>query len=153
MPPGFTRAFADRLDRCTALRVREAEDGDLLEQGTVLVAPGGRNMVFRPSRDEVEVRLADPVPGEHYVPSVDRMFVSCSEVFGPRMLGVVLTGMGNDGSKGVVAVKAAGGQVLAEAEETAVIFGMPREAIATGKVDKVLPLDRIGSEIISRCGA
>ncbi len=152
MPPGFTRAFAERLNRLSAFAIKEAEDGDLLRRGKVLIAPGGRNMAFQAVGDEIAIRVVDPVPGEHYVPSVDRMFVSCSEVFGPRLLGVVLTGMGNDGSKGVRAIKSAGGQVLAEAEDTAVIFGMPREAIATGLVDKVVPLDRMAGEIMLRCG-
>ncbi len=152
MPPGFTRTFAERLNRSSVFEIKEAEDGDLLQRGKVLIAPGGRNMVFREEADEVVVSLKDPVPAENYIPSVDRMFASCSELFGPHLLGVVLTGMGNDGSKGVKAIKAAGGQVLAEAEVSAVIFGMPREAIATGMVDKVVPLDRMPGEIMQRCG-
>jgi len=109
-------------------------------------------MIFQEEADRVMVSLVDPVPTENYIPSVDRMFVSCSEIFGPRLLGVILTGMGNDGSKGVKAIKAAGGQVLAESEGSAVIFGMPKEAIATGMVDKVVSLDRIPGEIMQRCG-
>lgn len=152
MPPGFTRTFAERLNRLSVFEIKEAEDGDLLQRGKVLIAPGGRNMLLRAVADEVAISLANPVPAENYVPSVDRMFVSCSEIFGPHLLGVVLTGMGNDGSKGVRAIKAAGGQVLAESEDSAVIFGMPKEAIATGLVDKVVPLDRMPREIMLRCG-
>lgn len=151
MPPGFTRTFAERLDRTSILEVKEAEDGDLLESGKVLIAPGGRNMLFRTVSDTVEVEIADPEPTENYVPSVDAMFRSCSRVFGPHLLGIVLTGMGNDGAKGVRAIKAAGGRVFAESEESAVIFGMPREAIATGMVDKVVRLDRIPEEISTFC--
>jgi two-component system chemotaxis response regulator CheB len=152
MPPGFTRTFAERLNRLSVFEIKEAEDGDLLQRGKVLIAPGGRNMLLRTVADEIAVSLANPVPAENYVPSVDRMFVSCSEIFGPHLLGVVLTGMGNDGSKGVRAIKAAGGQVLAESEDSAVIFGMPKEAIATGLVDRVVPLDKMQREIMLRCG-
>jgi two-component system chemotaxis response regulator CheB len=151
MPSGFTRAFAERLNRSSVFEIKEAEEGDLLQRGKVLIAPGGRNMLFREDADSVVVSLQDPYPAEHYIPSVDRMFTSCAGLFGPHLLGVVLTGMGNDGSKGVKAIKAAGGQVLAEAEDSAVIFGMPREAIATGLVDKVLTLERMPGEIMHRC--
>jgi two-component system, chemotaxis family, protein-glutamate methylesterase/glutaminase len=152
MPAGFTRTFAERLNRSSVFEIKEAADGDILQQGKILIAPGGRNMIFKEEAGQVRVALADPVPTENYIPSVDRMFASCSEIFGKHLLGVVLTGMGNDGSKGVKAIKACGGQVLAESEDSAVIFGMPREAIATGMVDKVLSLDQIPGEIMQRCG-
>jgi len=152
MPPGFTRTFAERLNKLSVFEIKEAENGDLLLPGRVLIAPGGRNMVFQRISDGVGVRIVEPKSGENYIPSVDQMFDSCSLIFGPHLLGIVLTGMGNDGCRGVKAIKAAGGQVLAESEETAVIFGMPREAIATGVVDKVVPLDRMPGEIMERCG-
>ncbi len=98
------------------------------------------------------VQLVEPGPKENYLPSVDRMFQSGSEVFGPKLLGVVLTGMGNDGSIGVCAIKKAGGQVLSESEDSAVIFGMPRAAIATGMVDAVVSLEKMTDEILVRCG-
>jgi two-component system chemotaxis response regulator CheB len=152
MPSGFTRTFADRLDRTSAFEVAEARDGDPVRAGRALIAPGGKNMVFQRRDGEVTVRLLDPEPKENYLPSVDKMFQSGAEVFGPQLLGVVLTGMGNDGSLGVRAIKEAGGQVLSESEESAVIFGMPRAAIATGLVDAIVPLDRIPDEILVRCG-
>lgn len=152
MPPGFTRTFAERLNRISSFDVAEASDGDRVLRGKALIAPGGSNMVFRKKDGEVTVRIIAREPNDNYLPSVDKMFVSCAEVFGPRILGVVLTGMGNDGSRGVLAIKQAGGQVLAEAEESAVIFGMPRAAIATGMVDAALPLDRMHEEILARCG-
>lgn len=152
MPAGFTRAFAERLNRISAITVLEARDGDPVLPGTALIAPGGRNMVFQQSDGEVRVRLLEPQATDHCIPSVDRMFQSCAELFGPRMLGVVLTGMGSDGSRGVLAIKEAGGQVVSESEETAVIFGMPRAAIATGMVDAVVPLEKISEEIMIRCG-
>ncbi len=151
MPPGFTRAFAERLNRSSVFEIREAANGDLLQPGRALVAPGGRNMVFQKISGNVAARIVEPDPGDSYVPSVDRMFSSCSGIFGPHLLGIVLTGMGNDGRNGVRDIKAAGGQVLAESEDSAVIFGMPREAIATGVVDKIVPLDGIPGEIMQRC--
>ena len=152
MPAGFTRAFADRLNRSTAMEVREAKDGDLVMPGRVLIAPGERNMVFQATNGGVVAKVVDPSPQDRYIPSVDAMFISLAEIYGPKLVAVVLTGMGNDGSRGVRAVKSAGGQVLAEAEESAVVFGMPREAIATGLVDKVASLDRMAREIVLRCG-
>jgi len=152
MPTGFTRAFADRLNRSTAMEVREAKDGDRVLPGRVLIAPGGRNMIFQARNGDVIAKVVDPSPEDRYIPSVDAMLISLAEIYGPKLVAVILTGMGNDGSRGVKAVKNAGGQVLAEAEESAVVFGMPREAIATGLVDKVAPLERMGREIILRCG-
>ncbi|MHC1698510.1 MAG: chemotaxis response regulator protein-glutamate methylesterase [Geobacteraceae bacterium] len=152
MPSGFTRTFAERLNRTSALEVVEACDGDQLRPGCVLIAPGGKSMAFRKVDGCVTVQLLDPDPGENYLPSVDRMFQSGSEVFGSKFLGVVLTGMGTDGSVGVRAIKKAGGQVLSESEDSAVIFGMPRAAIATGVVDAIVPLEKMTDEILMRCG-
>ncbi len=152
MPPGFTRAFAERLNKFTALDVKEAENGDLLAPDRVLIAPGGRNLVFRRTGDEVVAQIVEPSPDQRYTPSVDAMFRSASEIFGPSLLGVVLTGMGNDGSRGVRLLSERGGKVIAESEETSVVFGMPKEAIASGCVDAVVPLHGICREIFRRCG-
>lgn len=151
MPATFTRTFADRLNRASGLAVKEARNGDRVEKGTVLLSPGGQNMTFvRGDGGEVVVKLNGPSSEFRYVPSVDAMFISCAEQFDSSMLGVVLTGMGNDGSRGVVAVKEQGGQVIAESEESSVVFGMPKEAIASGAVDKVVPLERVAREILLR---
>jgi two-component system, chemotaxis family, protein-glutamate methylesterase/glutaminase len=152
MPSGFTRTFAERLDRTSAFEVVEACDGDQVRPGRALIAPGGKNMVFRNTDGCVTVQITDPEPTENYLPSVDRMFQSGAEVFGSKLLGVVLTGMGTDGSLGVRAIKKAGGQVLSESEDSAVIFGMPRAAIATGMVDAIVPLEKMTDEILVRCG-
>ncbi len=152
MPQGFTRTFAERLNRLSAFEVKEAADGDRLRPGRVFVAPGGRDIIVQSIADEAFVKTVAPIPSDSFVPSVNRMFISCAGAFGSRLLAVVLTGMGNDGCHGVKAVKAAGGQVVAESESSAVIFGMPREAIATGAVDKVVPLDQMAGEIMVRCG-
>ena len=109
-------------------------------------------MIFQVMNGELVARMSDPSPQDRYIPSVDAMFRSLAEICGPKLIAVVLTGMGNDGSRGVKAVKKAGGQVLAESEESSVVFGMPREAIATGLVDKVTSIDRMAREIVIRSG-
>jgi two-component system chemotaxis response regulator CheB len=152
MPAGFTRTFAERLNRLSSLEVKEAQDGDVLLPGKAFVAPGGYNMVFQRREDSVVVRIVKPAAEDRFVPSVDAMFSSCAELFGRRLLGVVLTGMGNDGRRGVVSIKNAGGQILAESEQTAVVYGMPREAVATGMVDRIVPLDGMAREILLRSG-
>jgi len=140
MPTKFTRAFAERLDRTTQWSVREAEPGDAVTVGTVLIAPGGGSLTVRREGAQLRVDIKPPGHDDRYVPSVDRMFESAARAMGGDLLGVVLTGMGGDGGRGVRALKQAGGRVLAEAPETAVVFGMPEEAIKTGVVDDIVPL-------------
>ncbi|SJZ96959.1 two-component system, chemotaxis family, response regulator CheB [Trichlorobacter thiogenes] len=152
MPAGFTKAFADRLNRTSPFTVREARDGDLVEPGLALIAPGGCNLLLEEAGTEIRARVKPPEASDRYVPSADVLFASCAPLYGNRMLAVVLTGMGNDGSKGVVAVKERGGQVLAESEDSAVVYGMPREAVATGAVDRVVPLPGISQAILASGG-
>lgn len=153
MPPGFTRAFAERLNRISPFTVREAADGEFVEAGVALLAPGGCNLVLEAAGDaSIRARVRPPAATDRYVPSADVLFCSCAPLFGSRMLAVVLTGMGNDGSKGVVEVKNRGGRVLAESEDTAVVYGMPREAVATGCVDRVVPLPGIGQAVLEYGG-
>lgn len=152
MPAGFTRTFAERLNRMLPFDVREATDGEPVLKNTVLVAPGGMNMVTVQVRDQVVVRLKAPLKEEKYIPSVNAMLTSVARVYGSHALAVILTGMGNDGSLGIRKIKEHGGGVLAEAEESAVVFGMPREAIATGLVDKVVHLEQMASKIVEFCG-
>ena len=152
MPAGFTTTFAERLNRSTGFEVREAKDGDQVLPGRVLLAPGGRNLVLLRAGDQTVARVLLPGPKDRYVPSVDALFCSCAEIYKSRMLAVVLTGMGNDGALGVREAKLLGAQVVAEAEESSVVFGMPREAIATGAVDRVVPLDSMVREIVYRSG-
>jgi two-component system chemotaxis response regulator CheB len=148
MPGGFTRMFAERLDRIVGLRVREAQGGEELVPGLALLAPGGSNLVVRRAVDgRVFARLEPPLPTDRRVPSVDRLLVSAAESYGSRLLALVLTGMGDDGSRGIRAARAAGGLTIAEAEESCVVFGMPREAIRTGAVQRVVPLSGIGAAI------
>ena len=152
MPAGFTKAFADRLNRTSLFDIKEAEDGDLVLPGRALIAPGGRNMIFEVCGGQVTARIVAPSESDRYVPSVDVMLQSCAGIYRKRVVAVILTGMGNDGSKGVRVVKEQGGRVIAESEETAVVYGMPREAVATGAVDRCVPLDRVVSEIILQGG-
>lgn len=152
MPAGFTKAFAERLDRTSLFEVKEAEDGDLVLPGRVLIAPGGRNMVFEVCGGQVTARIVAPSKSDRYIPSVDVMLMSCAGIYRKRVAAVILTGMGNDGSAGVRSIKEHGGYVIAESEETAVVYGMPREAVATGVVDRCVPLDRVVPEILIQGG-
>ena len=152
MPAGFTRTFAERLNRMLPFEVKEASDGDIISPNQVLVAPGGMNMITVQMLDQVVIRLKSPSKDEKYIPSVNAMLASVARVYGKRALSVVLTGMGNDGSLGVRKAKEAGGVVLAESEESSVVFGMPREAIATGVVDNVVHLDQMAAKILELCG-
>lgn len=147
MPEKFTKTFAERLDRRSGLRVREAADGDEVLAGTAWVAPGQRCMevVSGGGRLRLVVRPANAT--DRYVPSADRLFQSAAIAVGADLCAVVLTGMGDDGREALEAVKAQGGRVIAEAPETAVIFGMPGSAIRTGHVDQVLPLAQIPGAI------
>jgi two-component system chemotaxis response regulator CheB len=151
MPPGFTRSFAERLNKLSALMVREAAAGDRVEPGTVLIAPGGHHLAVSRDRTGLIAGLEPRSSRDMYAPSADRMMISVAEACGPAALGVVLTGMGKDGADGAVAIKKGRGQCLAESEESAVIFGMPQAAIRTGAVDKVLPLSGMAAEIALRC--
>jgi two-component system chemotaxis response regulator CheB len=147
MPEGFTASFAARLDRRTALAAREAQGGEEAAPGTVLVAPGGRHLEIETVAGRPVARVVAADESDRYAPSVDRLFESAAKAFGADLLAVVLTGMGDDGRRGVLAVKESGGRVVAESERTAVIHGMPLQAIRTGAVDEVLPLSEMAAAI------
>jgi two-component system chemotaxis response regulator CheB len=154
MPAKFTRAFAERLGRSSAFTVAEAGDGDLVAAGRVLVAPGGQHLELRRERGTGTLRVALGAPDAggysgHYCPSIDRLFTSAALAMPRRLCGVVLTGMGNDGAAGVQAVKAAGGVTIAESEMTAVIYGMPRAAVATGSIDVSMGLSEIAPRLVA----
>jgi len=147
MPAGFTRGFAERLDRLTPLRVREAEGGEDLEPGLALIAPGGCHLELQKRGSRVVTRVEPDDGAARYVPSVDRLFTSAAKQFADKLLAVVLTGMGDDGRKGACQVKDSGGRVIAESEETAVIYGMPKQVVNAGAADMVLPLQEIPAQI------
>jgi two-component system chemotaxis response regulator CheB len=149
IPRGFTRSLAERLDARSAVPVREAADGDLIEPGRVLIAPAGIHTRLRRRSGRVRVVLDDEPREALHRPSADVLMASAAAVYGPRAVGVVLTGMGSDGTEGLRAIREAGGHTLAESEETCVIFGMPKAAAAAGVVSQTVPLDRMAAEILA----
>lgn len=152
MPTGFTKAFAERLNKICKMPVREAANDETVKTGEILIAPGGNHLSFKRSRaGDVVTALLHKKEADKYVPSVDIMFSAAASVWGERTMGVVLTGMGYDGKDGVKMIKEKGGYVIAESEETSIVFGMPESAIATGAVDEVLPLYDIGAKIVKGC--
>lgn len=147
MPPGFTATFAQRLNKYTKFDVKEAEDGEPIRQGVVYVCPGGYSALITGYEKKKVLKLIPRKEGDKFIPSVNEMFTSAAKEFGKMCAGVVLTGMGDDGKKGIEQIKDAGGYTIAESEETAVIFGMPKEAISTGKIDRILPYYLIAMEL------
>ena len=149
IPRGFTKSLAERLDARSAIPVREAHDGEAVEPGSVLIAPAGiHSKVARRGGSVVLVLDEEPRDALHR-PSADVLMVSAAEVYGPLALGVVLTGMGSDGTEGLRAIREKGGLTLAEHEETCVIYGMPKAAIEAGVVHRVVPLERVAGEILA----
>ena len=150
MPDRFTSTFADRLARATAFHAKEAEDGELVTAGHILVAPGRRHMELRRDEDgALRARILGGQGGsDRYTPSIDRLFASVATVCGPSVCGVVLTGMGSDGREGIQAIKRGGGLTLAESADTAVIYGMPQAAVDTGAVDEVLALGAMAGRLV-----
>jgi two-component system chemotaxis response regulator CheB len=147
MPERFTAAFAKRLDSLCQVRVKEAEDGDVLEAGLVLIAPGGHHMTLQRTGTRYTVNIVDGPHVSRHRPSVDVMFRSAAYAAGRNALGIILTGMGDDGARGMLEMKQAGATTFAQDEESSIVFGMPKEAIALGAADKVLPLKRVANEI------
>jgi two-component system chemotaxis response regulator CheB len=147
MSAGFTASLAARLDKECGNRVKEAEQGEILEAGTIYLAPGDWHMEVERSGGVVKVKLDQRPPVLGVRPCVDLLFQSVSEVYGSKAVGVVLTGMGRDGAKGLKAMKAKEARTLAQDETSSVVYGMPRAAYATGAVDQVLPLNRIAAAI------
>jgi two-component system chemotaxis response regulator CheB len=149
MPPVFTKSFADRLNTLSAMRVREAQDGDLVLSGQALLAPGGKHLLVRRSGMGLSVQVKDGPNVSGHKPSVDVLFGSVAQAAGPRSVGLLLTGMGADGAKGLLAMKNAGAQTFAQDEESSVVFGMPKAAIDLGAADKVVSLERAAGAILA----
>ena len=150
MPPLFTQLLAERLDATCPVAVREGVDGGLLEPGVVYIAPGGRHMETVREGAEVRLRMHDGPPENCCRPAADVLFRSAARCYGSGALGVVLTGMGQDGMLGSQAIHAAGGQVLAQDEATSVVWGMPRAVAEAGLAQAVLPLQELGEEVVRR---
>jgi two-component system, chemotaxis family, protein-glutamate methylesterase/glutaminase len=148
MPLRFTQAFARRLDGVCQISVREARDGDRIVPGVALIAPGDSHMLVTRSGSIYSVRLSNDPPVNHHRPAADVLFESCARCLGANAVAVVLTGMGADGARGLHAMKQAGARTIAQDEATCVVFGMPKEAILTGAVDHVVPLDRVAETML-----
>jgi two-component system, chemotaxis family, protein-glutamate methylesterase/glutaminase len=153
MPKGFTGPLSERLNKLSQVRIKEAADLDPVEPGTVLICPGGYHLGLKKKGQGAVVVLKEGKLTDKYVPSVDYMMKSVADVFGRNSMGVILTGMGNDGRNGMVEIKTKGGYTIAESEESAVVFGMPGEAIKAGAARTVLPISAIPAEIITKVKA
>lgn len=153
MPEGFTEMFAKRLDECCSLDVHEARSGDLLLAGRVLICPGNRHMMVRRMPRGDMVVLSDGPPVNGHRPSADVLFHSVAQEFSLLSVGVLMTGMGDDGAEGLGAIKAAGGMTIAQSEDTCVVSGMPRAAILKGYASKVIPLEGLGTFLANHYGA
>ena len=150
MPIGYTEMYARKLDELSALRVSEAQEGDEVVAGRVYVAPAGRHLTFRRADHRVIVHLdLRPLDTPHR-PAVDILFQSAADVYGARTLGVVMTGMGSDGREGAAWIKARGGRILTEAEESCVVYGMPRSVVEAGLSDSSVTLENMATAILER---
>lgn len=151
MPEGFTDMFAKRLDECCALNVKEAQSGDLLIAGRVLICPGNRHLkVKRMPLGDVAV-LSDDARVNGHRPSADVLFKSVAEEFGARAVGIIMTGMGEDGAHGLGVIKAAGGVTIAQGEQSCIVFGMPKAAIDRGHATRVVELEALASTLQAQC--
>jgi two-component system, chemotaxis family, protein-glutamate methylesterase/glutaminase len=151
MPPRFTSLFADRLSRICRLPVALPEDGEPLRPGRIYIAAGGRQTILERGASGVTFRVRMRGPSERYSPSADLLMGSVAKLFGARALAILMTGMGDDGVAGLRAIKERRGRTIAESEETAVVFGMPREAIRAGLADAILPLPEISRALAGAC--
>lgn len=150
MPEGFTAAFADRLRGMCRIDVREAAEGDRVHAGRALIAPGNRHALVRRRGEEYRIELSDGPLVSRHRPSVDVLFRSVAQAAGASAIGVLMTGMGDDGARGLLEMREAGASTLAQDEASCVVFGMPREAIARGAVEEVVSLDRLPAAILKR---
>jgi two-component system chemotaxis response regulator CheB len=149
MPKGFTKSLAQRLDALSSITVKEAEDGETLQNGTAYIAPGGCHLLVHEAKGTLTARLEQSQPRNGHRPSVDVLFESLSTVTDYEKIAVIMTGMGSDGTAGLKKLKeSAGTKVIAEAQETAVVFGMPKAAIQANVVDDIVPLEEIAEAIM-----
>lgn len=153
MPPGFTRSFAERLNKLCQITVKEAEDGERVLPGHAYIAPGARHMELTRSGANYQIRLHDGPPVNRHRPSVDVLFHSVAQFAGRNAVGVILTGMGNDGAAGLLAMRNAGAYTMAQDEASCVVFGMPREAIAMGASNEVVPLHQMSQRMMTQISA
>jgi len=151
MPPVFTRMYAERVDKICAMKVREAQNGDRVEHGSILIAPGGdQQMYLRQDASGYYTYLSQGQKVSGHCPSVDVLFSSVAKTAGRNAVGVILTGMGADGAKGITEMKMAGAHTIGQDEESSVVYGMPMEAFKMGGVTEQLPLSAIGDAVLRR---
>jgi two-component system chemotaxis response regulator CheB len=148
MPQGFTAAFAKRLNSLCEIDVKEAADGDVVVPGSAYIAPGGRHMLLQRNGQRYHIVIKDGPPVSRHRPSADVLFRSAAQYAGRNALGIIMTGMGDDGARGLLEMRKLGGATRAQDEESCVVFGMPKEAIACGAVEKVVSLAQIPKEIL-----
>jgi two-component system chemotaxis response regulator CheB len=148
MPEGFTRAFAQRLDSVCSMTVKEAEQNETVQRGKVLIAPGNRHTILRRSGTRYFVEIKEGPLVSRHRPSVDVLFRSAARYAGSNAVGVIMTGMGDDGARGMLEMKEAGALNIAQDESSCVVFGMPNEAVKLGGVDFVAPLESIAGEVL-----
>ena len=149
MPEKFTAAFARRLDGLCAMEVKEAADGDGVRSGRVLIAPGNHHMLLHRTGSDYRVSIKDGPPVSRHRPSVDVLFRSAAQYAGANALGIIMTGMGDDGARGLLEMRKSGARTLAQDEESCIVFGMPKEAIALGAAERVVNLARVPQEIMA----
>jgi two-component system chemotaxis response regulator CheB len=148
MPGGFTAAFAKRLNGLSELDIKEAADGDVVQPNHAYIAPGGRHMLLQRTGQRYHIAIKDGPPVSRHRPSADVLFRSAAQHAGHNALGIIMTGMGDDGARGLLEMRKLGAATRAQDEESCVVFGMPKEAIACGAVEKVVPLSQIAREIL-----
>lgn len=153
MPPGFTRSFAERLNKLCQITVKEAEDGERILPGHAYIAPGAMHLELARSGANYQVKLNEGPPVNRHKPSVDVLFKSVAQFAGRNAVGVILTGMGNDGAAGLLAMNKAGAWTIAQNEASCVVFGMPREAIALGGASEVVDLHQISQHMLAKISA
>lgn len=152
MPPGFTKSLSQRLDTLSAIHVKEAEDGEILKKGTAYIAPGGYHLKVKKLGMSLAVSIDQTDQQNGHRPSVDTLFESVSEIENYEKIAVIMTGMGMDGANGLIQLKKTGlTMAIAESQETSIVFGMPKAAIATGCINKVVDVEHIASVINSYC--
>lgn len=152
MPAGFTTSFAQRLNGLRGWHCSEAQDGELLQPGHIYVAPGGQNTVVRKTREGLALALLPVEPNDVFKPNINKTFASVAQTLGPKAIGVIMTGMGDDGSRGLLLMQQKGACTLAQNRETCMIYGMPNKAVEIGAVQSVLPLNEIGPTVMQLVG-
>jgi two-component system chemotaxis response regulator CheB len=150
MPAGFTKTYAERLNKITKLHVVEAKGGERILPGHAYLAPGGWHLLVVRSGADYMIKLSDAEPAHRHRPAVDVMMASVAKAGGKNVLGILLTGMGKDGAQGMLDIRNHGGYTLAQDEESCVVYGMPKEAVAVGGVDKIVELDKMGAAILDK---